>query len=424
MIEDTSGQDRSIEPRFKYLRWITLGGIVIVLAVAIWLSAPMLTRWSQAELSVASERVRLGTVKREDLIHDIAVQATVVAGDSPSLYSEHAGNVSLLVNVGDRVQDGQSVAQLANPFIVNRLAQERANYNRIKIEVEHTQILNKQTALANQRSLDQALVNLTAAKREARRAEAAHSTNAISDIDWEKAQDDLTSAQFAHDYATSFLDLDQDRMDFELNTRQLALESQALVVEDMERQADELNIRSPIEGIVGNILVEHKNNIEPGTILMTIVDTSLFELDAQVAESYADEVQPGMRAEVMIDGEPYIARVDSVSPEIVDNEVLVRLTFDERPATGLRRNQRLTTRIFIQELPDVLVAPRGQFISSGGGRIAYVVDQQGIAKRTNIRIGTQSSSAVEILSGLSEGDRIILSSTDPFRNSETVLITD
>ena len=423
MIEGTDAQDKVIQPAPVYRKWLIVGGLVLVILVLVVLTLPMMSRWLQADLSVSAERVRIGTVTREDLVHDVSVQAVVVAGDSPTLYSEHAGNIQLDVNVGDRVGPQQVVAHLANPEIHNLLDQEISNYSRLAIEVEREEILNKQQALENQRALDVATVQLTAAKREARRAGIAHSSDAISDIDLETANDELTSAQFTFDHAKSFLALDQERMDFELRTKRLSVERQGLMVENLERQAEELRIRSPVAGIVGNIDVDQRTNIMPGQKIMTIVDVSLFELDAQVPQSYADDIDIGMRAEVTIDGSNQGATVTSISPEILDNQVLVRMKFEGEPPMDLRRNQRVNTRIVLREIPDVLVVPRGQFLSSGGGRIAYVIDDESIARRTSIQTGAQGSSSVEITQGLSAGDRIILSNTESFQDYASVLIT-
>jgi HlyD family secretion protein len=91
---------------------------------------------------------------------------------------------------------------------------------------------------------------------------------------------------------------------------------------------------------------------------------------------------------------------------------------------NLRQNQRLMTRVLIEERPDVLMVQRGQFLDSGGGRVAYVLDGEGLAHRRPITIGARSLSAVQIESGLSEGESVVVSSIEQFEGAETVRITD
>ncbi|MEQ8952790.1 MAG: efflux RND transporter periplasmic adaptor subunit, partial [Gammaproteobacteria bacterium] len=119
----------------------------------------------------------------------------------------------------------------------------------------------------------------------------------------------------------------------------------------------------------------------------------------------------------------YPATLIAVSPEIIDNQVTGRVRFDTGVPEGLRQNQRLTTRILMEEKPGVLLVQRGQFYDTGNGRVAYVVED-GIAYRRPIVTGATSLNAIEILEGLSPGDRIVISSTDVFNGADTVLINN
>ena len=71
--------------------------------------------------------------------------------------------------------------------------------------------------------------------------------------------------------------------------------------------------------------------------------------------------------------------------------------------------------------PNVLVVERGPFVDSGAGRVAYVV-RNGTAERTPIQIGATSLNAVEIVSGVKEGDRIVISGTDEFKGAQRVAL--
>ncbi|NJO12168.1 MAG: hypothetical protein HC872_00370 [Gammaproteobacteria bacterium] len=78
----------------------------------------------------------------------------------------------------------------------------------------------------------------------------------------------------------------------------------------------------------------------------------------------------------------------------------------------------------LESKPNVLKVQRGPFVDSGAGRVAYVVDEDGQARRTPIALGGTSISEVEIASGLKDGDAIIISSTDSFDNAQVVRLTD
>ena len=67
--------------------------------------------------------------------------------------------------------------------------------------------------------------------------------------------------------------------------------------------------------------------------------------------------------------------------------------------------------------------PRGPFVENEGGRAAYVMDGD-LAVRRPIQIGATSVSAVEIVSGLQAGERVVVSGTDTFEDAERVSIND
>jgi HlyD family secretion protein len=88
---------------------------------------------------------------------------------------------------------------------------------------------------------------------------------------------------------------------------------------------------------------------------------------------------------------------------------------------GLRQNQRVNVRIIIEEKEDVLKIRNGAFLESSGGRMAYVIDDD-IAERRDIVVGARSIAEVEIISGLREGEQIIISSLDRFNGADRLLI--
>jgi len=397
---------------------------LLALIVSAWIVLPSLQRWAGSSISVPKERLRLGVVARTDLVRDVSVQGRVVAAVSPSLFAPADGTITLLVEAGSRVAEGQALALLDSPELQNQLQQEQAILDRLSVELDRQRIEAKQKALDNLKNIDLTRVTLVAAERERRRAESGYQIEAISEIDFEKTKDDLETAKLAHEHAVADAKLDDERLAFELKTRELQVERQTFLVQDHLRQVDELNMRSPVSGIVGNLMVDQKAAVARNQVVMAVVDLSAFEIEAQVPESYADDLGLGMEAEVLVGNQRYPASLVSVSPEIIQNQVTTRIRFAGGMPPGLRQNQRLTTRILMEEKNAVLTLQRGQFLDSGGSRIAYVLDEDNVAHRRSIEVGARSLAAVEIVHGLNEGEVVVISSIDQFRSADTVLVTN
>jgi len=397
---------------------------LLVVLVVLWILVPVAKRWANATVTVPLDRLRIAEVVRGDLVRDVSVQGRVVAAISPTLYATASGSITLHVDAGSTVQEGQVLAVVDSPELANQFRQAESSLEQLSMELERQRIESRQLALDKRKAADLADVALVAAKREKRRADEANEVAVISVIDYEKAQDDLRNAELAHAHAVADADLFDERLAFELKAKELEVQRQQIFVEDLQRQIDDLSIRSPVNGVVGDLLVEQKSAVSRDTPVMAVVDLSRFEIDAQVPESYADDLGLGMAAEILIGNERYAGTLVAVSPEIVSGQVGSRIRFSDRMPGNIRQNQRLTTRILLEERQDVLMVQRGQFLESGGGRIAYVMDGNDNALRRTIDLGARSLSAVEISKGLNEGDRIVISSIDQFRGADSVLITN
>ena len=147
---------------------------------------------------------------------------------SSDLYAPQSGTITFVVEAGDSVLTGDVLAVIDSPGLANTLKQEQANYARLQVEIERQGIETKQKKLENRKTADLAEAALTASDREARRADGAYGKGAISQLDYEKAHDEKRSSEVAYAHAVADAELDSERLDFELKTRQLELEGQGL----------------------------------------------------------------------------------------------------------------------------------------------------------------------------------------------------
>jgi HlyD family secretion protein len=422
-IRDTSAQDVLLD-KTKRWRWLKWAVPVAVLALAGLLLGSVLSTWLSAEASVSTDRIRTAVVSRGDLIRDLNVQGRVVAAVSPTLYSPATGTVTLQAQPGDAVTIGQVLANIDSPEVRSEFLQELSSLDQFNAELEREKIQARKAKVKSQQTIDLARVELTAADREMRRAEESIKTNSISEIDFERARDELARAKVEHNHAVQDAQLEGESLEFETTTRQLAVNRQQLVADELKRRVDDLAIRSPVNGIVGNVAVNQKALVNKNAPLVTVVDLTAFEVEIRIPEAYADDLGIGLAGDVQYNGAEYRGKLVSLSPEVVNNEVVGRIRFAGDTPPGLRQNQRVTVRVMMDELIDVLKLQRGSFTDSGGGRSAFVLTEAGLAKRREIQLGARSVAEVEILSGLAAGDQVIISSIAEFEDYDTIQVVD
>jgi HlyD family secretion protein len=156
--------------------------------------------------------------------------------------------------------------------------------------------------------------------------------------------------------------------------------------------------------------------------ILTVVNLGTYEVEITVPENYAVDLAPGTGASIAYEGKEYAGRITAISPEVKDSQVKGTVVFAEAAPSGLRQSQRVSVRLLFETRTGVLKLPRGPFLESGGGRSAWVVDASGVAARRPIETGAVSVSEVEVVKGLTAGERVILSDTTEFANARTVLV--
>jgi HlyD family secretion protein len=422
MIRDTSASDRPIAaPRASNSRKLGYAAGAAVALLLAWWIAPNLARMLSIGSSVSTERLRIAEVKRGNLTRDVSAQSRVVAAVSPTVYATAAGTITLAVQAGDKVDKDQVLAELDSPELNNRLAQETATLQSVELEAGRAEIDHRKQQLTTQKAIDQALIDRQTAAREVERTEKAFGLGALPRLDVLRAQDNLQKAEIVLTHAKKDSGLERESLDFELKTRRLTRDRQRLIVAELQRQVDGLKLRAPVAGQVGQLFVQQKANVALNAPLLSVVDLSAMELEVPVPETFAHDLAIGMPAEVLSGSEKFAGELSAVSPEVVNGQVTARVRFTDRKPAGLRQNQRLTTRILIDEHPNVLMVERGPFVDSGAGRVAYVV-ADGVATRRAIEIGATSLNAVEIRSGVKEGERLVISTTDDFKGAERVAL--
>jgi len=419
-IRDTSATDRPVAapvvPVARRWMWPAIGAAVVIAVVV------LVASFFSSERSVDAGRLRIAEVGRGTLVRDAAVTGRVVAAVSPTLYAPAASTVTLKINAGDTVKKGQVLAVLESPELSNELQREQATLEQLEAEVARQRILAEKQKLIAQRDADEAEVARLGAERVLQRTTKGHASGAIAEVDLLRAQDAMKSAEIRSRQAAKAAGLEAQDVGLETRTRISQLQRQKFIVNDVQRRVDELDVRAPVDGIVGTLAVADRSVVAANTALMTVVDLSRLEVELEIPETYADDLGLGMAAEVTVGMAKVNGKLSALSPEVVANRVLARVRLDQQPP-GLRQNQRVSARILIEERPDVLMVARGPFVEEQGGKYAYVMDG-GIAVRRPVRLGATSVNAVEILEGLQPGDRVVVAGTDSFEDAERVQVND
>ncbi|MBX9599667.1 MAG: efflux RND transporter periplasmic adaptor subunit [Bryobacteraceae bacterium] len=218
----------------------------------------------------------------------------------------------------------------------------------------------------------------------------------ISDQEWDEAQAKLRVARAARDMAQA---------------RKIQVESRIRQAEEAVRGAEVgqsfATITAPFAGIVTERKVEPGVLASPGTPLLTIEQTGAYRLETALEESRIRFVKPGQTVAVALDAldSEVSGRVAEIVPAVDAASRTFLVKIDLPPAANLRSGLFGRARFPGASRP-ALVAPAGAVISDGQVQSVAIVEN-GVARRRLVTTGLRREDRVEILTGLSEGERII-----------------
>jgi len=419
-MRGTQAQDRVVaEPRsHKTLikRYGLPAGISFaVLLLVIWSAHA----WLSSEKVIPRERMRTAVVERGPFVRDVAATGLVVAAVSPTLFAEAPGTIIYKVRAGDAVKEGDVLGVVQSASLTNEYERERASLAAVEAALNQQIIEVRRQILKSSQDSDLAKVQITAAEREYKRAQDAWDIHVIPERDYLRARDDLDTAKLNYAHALETGSLEKDSLQLELSSQRATRDAQSLKVARLRERVDALTLKSPVAGVVATLAQQERAQVAENAPLVTVVDLTALEIEFQVAESYANEIRPGMNAEVTLDGRKIIGSVAGISPDVRSSQVTGRVRFAEQPK-GLRQNQRSSVRIVLDQRSDVLKVARSPFNDSDT-RFVYVV-RDGDAVRVPVEFGAAAIGEIEIRNGLQVGDVVVLSDMRDYKDAPTVLI--
>ena len=205
--------------------------------------------------------------------------------------------------------------------------------------------------------------------------------------------------------------------------KQLEIEIQTKNIAQQERTLGDAEIRSPRRATVTSIADRLGSTVGAGQQVAAIADLGHYRVDAQVAELYAPEIKAGSRVWVKAGRETLGGMVSGMSPTAVNGMLTVTVTLDNDSAQVLRPGVKAEVQIATGVRADVVRLPNKSFYNGPGSYQLYVrrPGSDELEQRT-VHLGAAGYDYVEVVSGIGEGEELVLNDTKRFDNQPTVKI--
>ncbi len=184
-----------------------------------------------------------------------------------------------------------------------------------------------------------------------------------------------------------------------------------------------LVIRAPVEGVVTALDLKVGEHRSPGERLAEVTPEAGMKLAADVDEYYLSRVRAGQWATVELEGTTLKASVRRVSPQVRNGQFSIDLDFDGGSPTNLVSGETAQGRLQLGGDSDALLVPVGAFLERTGGNWIFVVAPDGrSAVRRDLKVGRRTTEQLEILGGLTAGERVITSDYTGLDRADRILL--
>ncbi|MBR0551199.1 efflux RND transporter periplasmic adaptor subunit [Sphingomonadaceae bacterium LXI357] len=399
--------DRKItgQQRPWWRRPLALGGIALALvALFVW-------RWmpESGSTNIVAANLDIGQVERAPFADYLPVRATVEPRLTTLVGISISGQVErLLVQDGAMVIAGQPLATLSNPSLRRDVLAQEAQIAGQLSSISNETLAIERSRMDRTAQIELANYDLLRAQRELGIRQQLHDKGILADAALKNYTDEVAYqkqrlAQLRSGSAT------EGKITAEQQTR--LGDARALLQGNLaavRSGLDALTIRAPAAGRLTNFDVQPGQALNPGDPAGQVDSEGSWKLVADVDEYYLSRVKVGQEASA----DKAKLHIAKVLPTVKNGRFRIELTFDGAPPDGLNRGQTVDVRVTLGSTAPALVAPVGGWLDDSGGSSAFVLDSDGNhARRHPVSTGRRNPQRVEILSGLSPGDRIITSNT-------------
>ena len=395
-----SAMDRVIQKKPWWRRFAPAAGLgAIVLAAGMWaLSGP-----SGSVYRVPLNQVTIGTVTKGPFEDFIAVRGTIAPLITDYLTTDQGGTVKqVLVEDGAMVKKGQPLVILSNPALQLQVASQQLAFEQTRFKYQHDllDIEHQIEKLRNDLARDKILLD----------------GNAIAPSTYKQEQQDYDYNVKLRAAITASRDVEQKVRATQLTQGQTA-DTGAVA----NASIDALTIKAPMDGALSALDAEVGQSKAQGAVLGQVNSADRFKLTAQVDEFYLGRVNLGQETLFSVNGEDFKAQVAKVYPQVTNGTFKVDFHFVGPAPTGIHVGQAIDLKVELGGASQALMLPNGPFYQDTGGNWVFVVTPDGrSAVKRNVRMGRKNPQFVEVLDGLSPGEKAIVSGYEAYQKMDRV----
>jgi len=207
----------------------------------------------------------------------------------------------------------------------------------------------------------------------------------------------------------------------QLAVQQATIDQKKAMAQLKHRHKDSLRVRAGIAGVLTEVPVQVGQRVAQGTILAKVVQPERLQAELKIPETQAKDIIRGQKAEIDTHNGVVAGTVSRIDPSVQAGTVTVDVTLDGPPPKGARPDLSVDGTITLERLDNVLYVGRPAFGQEKSSVGMFKIDpDEKTATRVKVELGRSSVNTIEIVGGLKEGDKVILSDMSRWDNQDRI----
>jgi len=405
-----------IRRRKRLIIGTVVGILVAIAAYALW-------RMEPAAPTLEKSAVWTDTVKRGALTIEVRGPGTLVPKSIRWISAETAARVERIVlKPGAIVQADSVILELSNPEVQDALLAARAAVTAARADLSAQQTQLNSQLLDQRAGAAQVGADLASANLQAEAEKDLVEKGVIPAITYKRTELNRDQLKLKVQIELERMQNFARTIDAQLAASRARLAQLDNTLQLRLRQADALQVKAGIAGVLQQIAVEEGQQVSAGLNIARVARPDLLMAQLKVPETQAKDISIGLIAKIDTRNGIVSGTVARIDPAVQAGTVQVDIELTGDLPVGARPDLSVDGVIEIASLSDVLYVGRPATGQPQSTISLFKLRKADLsqADRTQVRLGRASVSVIEVTSGLNVGDQVILSDTSDYDRFQRV----
>jgi HlyD family secretion protein len=369
-------------------------------------------RLKPAAPTVERSVVWTDTVKRGNLIRQVRGNGTLVPREDAirEIPAQTAATVTrILVLPGSNVKADTVLMELSDPLVTQQAVDAKLALGEAEADLKNTQVQLQSTLSTQKATAATTNADYQTAKRQAATDEALYKLGVVSGITAQASQSKADGLTTQNQMQQNVVSINEKALETQLAVAQAKVDQARAMNQLKQQQLDALRVKAGISGVLTDLPMAVGKQVTPGTMLAKVVVKNQLKAALNIPETQARDIQTGQPASIDTHNGIIEGTVQRIDPGVHNGTVTVDVALNGF-VEGERPDLSVDGQIDLQRLTDVLYVGRPAFGNEDSTISLFKLSPDGkYANRAPVKVGRASVNAIQVLSGLKEGDTVILS---------------